>query len=173
VIDFTRSEDNLLGKLAEFREIFTSFAFKGKILAGAIEFLTQNIPHLKVIVTGISSGAGYANEVMKLLSQKDQVYALEAGLPFPYGEVETENILILNNEEDALAQGDKWQLACAYLSAPFKWIASKLRGEDKSLAWCVETPGHDYEWERPYVSPRIIAFLEEVVRDGREGSAGL
>ncbi len=164
LIEYKRTESgNLPDKIEEIKDIFNSYHSKAKRLASEVEFLTQNLPEVRVIITGLSQGAGYANEVMKLLETNLQVYSIEGGLPFFHEGLSSERVLNLNEKgtiPDALNQGNVWALTKAYLSAPFKWVAFRLQGNPRSLSMCWEPPGHIYHWENPEVRSQIIAFLE-------------
>ena len=149
--------------IGEIKESLNSFRTKAQRLATEVEFLTTNISDVKVIITGISQGAGYTNEVMKLLRENNQVYAIQAGLPFYYQESTSERVLNLSHNgisPDALSEGNEWGLAKAYLSAPFEWVAYRLQGKQVSFADCARVPGHEYYWNYPQVRDQITIFLE-------------
>jgi len=73
----------------------------------------------------------------------NNVFAVEMGAPFWSEEVASMNVLTLNNGgKDILSAGDKSQLLFSLIQAPFKWIVSRVEGENISLARALNIPGH-------------------------------
>jgi hypothetical protein len=165
VLTFPRTQPGLSGMVGEINNTLSYFAREAEILAAGVEFLTQQLPETDIILVGISQGAAFGNEVMKLLPDTPQVYGIEAGLPFAYEPFCTERNFIINYNgtvPDALAQGDFWGLSAAYLSSPFKWLYSKIQGEEtKRFGDYIQIPGHDYRWTYPRVSSQITDFLAD------------
>lgn len=77
---------------------------------------------------------------------------------------ESENILFLNNDgKDSLAKGDVKSLISALVKAPFKWIFSKINGQNLSFSQAIQAPGHKYSWSSLEISSQIVTFLEEKI----------
>jgi hypothetical protein len=47
----------------------------------------------------------------------------------------------------------------AYITAPFRWVKYRLQGKPEKFTYCINTPGHDYNWDYPEVHGRITDFL--------------
>ena len=149
--------------MSELQELLTGFPTKASDQVQVVEFLTQNRPNLKVIVTGLSQGGAYTNEVAKLLKSNDQVYGIAAGVPFFYSEIESDKTLVLEDngiESDALKEGDAPALVKTTIGAYVEWLWHGLDGGPLGAGAYYEPPGHDYHWEDPGVYPLISDFLE-------------
>jgi hypothetical protein len=164
VIPYKRTKNDFLGKIAGAKDFLNSFKSSSKILAEKIEFLTENLPDKKIIIAGLSAGGALVDETLGKVSPQIRVYAIAAGIPFWHNNFESENILLLdNNGKDSLAKGDIKSLISALVKTPFKWIFSKLNGENLTFSQALQAPGHEYSWSSPEVSSQIVTFLENKV----------
>ena len=165
VIPYARTKDDLLGKITGARDFLNSFQASSKILAEKVNFLTENLPDKKIILAGLSTGGALVDETMEKISEKSQVFSIEAGIPFWHNSLESENILQLNNNgKDSLSIGEIKTLIASLAKAPFKWILAKMNGEDLTFSQAIWAPGHEYFWDSPEVGPQIVIFLEEKIR---------
>lgn len=167
VVPYTRTKDNLLGKIAGTKDFLNSFNSSSEILAKDLEFLTKNLPDKKIIVAGLSAGGAFVDETMEKISDeaKNSVYAIAAGIPFWQETFKSENILQLNNNgRDSLAEGDVKSLALVLIKAPFKWISTKINGQNLTFSQAIQAPGHEYFWDSPEVGSQIVSFLEDKFR---------
>lgn len=145
------------------------FFFKGKsskagIMAAELEFIAQHINNLKVILIGVSQGAAFSNAVMRQPGELHQVYSIELGLFFPHmsRRVVTERTLAIDSNglmPDPMAHRNLKAGFKAYITAPFRWIKYRLRGKPEKFTYCINAPGHDYNWQYPEVQRQIIDFL--------------
>jgi len=130
-----------------------------------LEFLAENLPDKKIILAGLSAGGALVEETMAKISEEAQVYAVAVGIPFWQKTTESENILLLdNNGKDTLSAGEIKSLLFSLVKTPFRWIFSKINGQNLPLALSFQAPGHEYLWDLPEVGPQIISFLEEKFR---------
>jgi hypothetical protein len=109
VIEDIRTGDSLIEHLFEFKEDLTDYPSKSKVLAAKIDFLTQNISNLKVIITGQSNGAAFTSEVANRLKDNPNVYSIQVGIPFWHRVHEVGRSLVIDNSgigSDALADRD-------------------------------------------------------------------
>ena len=165
VIPYTRTKDDLSGKITGARDFLNSFQTSSEILAEKVNFLTENLPDKKIILAGLSTGGALVDETMEKISEKSQVFAIEAGVPFWHNSPESENILLLNNNgKDTLSTGEIKSLISALVKAPFQWISSKIKGKDLTFPQVLQAPGHDYLWDSPEVGFQIVTFLENKIR---------
>jgi len=165
VIPYIRTEDTLSGKIAGARDFLSSYSSSSKILAKKVEFLTENLPDKKIILTGLSAGGALVDEAMGKIETKASVYAIEAGVPFWIKTFEAENILQLNNNgKDSLSAGEIRTLLFTLVKAPFKWIFSKMNGQNLPFSQAFYVPGHEYSWSSPEVGSQITTFLENKIR---------
>ena len=145
------------------------FFFKGKssmaeVMAAELEFIAQHINNLKVILIGVSQGAAFSNAVMRQPGELHQVYSIELGLFFPHmsRRVVTERTLAIDSNglmPDPMAHRNLKAGFKAYITAPFRWIQYRLRGKPEKFTYCINAPGHDYNWQYPEVQQQIIDFL--------------
>lgn len=138
---------------------------KARIMAAELKFITQHFKDLKVILIGASQGAAFSNAVMRQLGELRQVYSIELGIFFPHmsRRVITERTLAIDSNgimPDPVAHRNLKAGFKAYITAPFRWMKYRLEGKPQKLTYCINVPGHEYNWEYPGVHPRIIDFLE-------------
>jgi hypothetical protein len=175
IIDDIRTGDSLIEHLFEFKEDLTDYPSKSKVLAAKIDFLTQNISNLKVIVTGQSNGAAFTGEVANRLKNNPKVYSIQVGIPFWHRVHEVARSLVIDNSgigSDALADRDmvaiiksNWGklLILNHVPSftPVDWFISRaaLILTSYKFGLGLLAPGHEYMWEYPGVGPVIEAFL--------------
>lgn len=150
--------------LWDFREQARFFVFKAKIMAAELRFITQNFSNLRVILIGVSQGAAFSNAVMQCDGELDQVTSIELGLPFIYKSkrVITGNTLAINSNglmPDAVMEWNVLTMLRMFSAAPLRWTIYRLKGKHTKLSYCVNMPGHDYNWEYPEVQRQIEEFL--------------
>jgi len=174
-VDDVRTGNGLMEYLFEFKEQLTHYPSKAKELAAKIDFLTNNISDLKVIVTGQSNGAAFAGEVIRRLEDNPEVYSIQVGVPFWHRVFETSRSLVIDNNgvgADALAERDILTLLKANLLkifvlnhvpsfTPIGWVISRaiLVFGPYNFGFGLQAPGHEYMWEYPGVGPVIKSFL--------------
>ena len=163
VIPYNRTKNTLLGKFTGAKGFLNSFDFPSEIMAEDLEFLVKNLPNKKIIITGLSNGAAFVNETYKKTSKevKNSVYVITAGTPFWSKYFESDNILQLNNNgKDSLVEGNIKSLVLSLIKAPYRWISSKVNGQNLTLSQAFQISGHKYFWSSSEVNPQIITFLE-------------
>lgn len=165
LIQHFRTEGGWREYIRDIKEQFHFFASKAKIIAAEVEFLTQHINNLKVILIGASQGAAFSNAVMQRLAELDQVYSIELGMIFTQKprRVVTERTLTIDGNglmPDAMMEWDIITIIKAFLAANFRWIKYWLQGRPRKFSLCVNVPGHEYNWEYPEVRHQIEDFLQ-------------
>ncbi|HPD19713.1 MAG TPA: hypothetical protein PLV95_00520 [Candidatus Pacearchaeota archaeon] len=157
VIPYYRTKETIIGKIGYVKEMFF-FPNESKDLAESIKKFIEENPKDKVLLAGLSNGASFVRAAMENLQGMNNVFAIEMGAPFWSEEVSSMNVLTLNNGgKDILSAGDKSQLLFSLIQAPFKWIVSRVEGENISLARALNIPGHQYVW--PEVETAVVPFL--------------
>ncbi|MBM4447507.1 MAG: hypothetical protein FJ023_09250 [Chloroflexi bacterium] len=175
VVDDIRTGDGLLEYLFEFKEQLTHYPSKAKELAAKIDFLTQQVTGLKVIITGQSNGAAFAGEVITHMEENPRVYSIQVGVPFWHRVSKASQSLVIDNNgigADALADRDLVGLLKANLVeifilnhapsfTPIDWVITRaiLVFWPYDFGLGLKAPGHEYLWEYPGVGPVIDAFL--------------
>lgn len=165
LVQYFRTGNSWQERLQDVREQFSFFASKAKIMAAELEFITRHIDNLKVVLIGISHGAGFSNAVMQQLTRLHQIYSIELGVFFPYlpRRVITKRTLALDSNglvPDAAVRRELMVGVRAYLAAPFRWLKHRLEGKSVKFSSCVNVRGHNYDWGYPYVRRRVVDFLE-------------
>jgi len=162
VVPYNRTKNGFLGKISSSRDFLNSFDFSSSNLAQEVDFLAENLPGKKIILTGLSNGDTFVNRTYEKISAntQDSVFVITAGAPFWVKTVKSDNALrIDNNGKDTLANGDIKYLLLALIETPFKWVFSKISGENLSLAQAAHAYGHDYLWSSSEVNSQIVTFL--------------
>jgi len=175
LIQHFRNYGGWLGHVRDCEEIYGFFSFKARELAAELKFLVSHINSIKIILIGISQGAAFNNAVMQHLDGLDRVYSIELGMFFlrRSWRVITERTLEIEGNglmPDAMME---WKLAPmlkAFCGAPFRWIKYQLQRKPMKFSHCINTPGHEYNWEYPEVRRQIEDFLS--LKFGTKGSLG-
>ncbi|MFC1900336.1 hypothetical protein ACFLYN_01955 [Chloroflexota bacterium] len=166
LIQYFRSDNGYREIIRDIREQMKFFSCKAKIMAAELDFLITHIEKLRIIMIGVSQGAAFSNAVSQELDGSDRVYDIELGIPFPYKSrrVITERTLALDSNglmPDSLMEWDVPVIVRTYLTAPFRWIKNRLQGRNVKFSYCINVPGHDYNWDYPEVQSQVEDFLTE------------
>ncbi len=150
--------------MGDVREQYRFFTSKAKIMAAELRFITQHLSTLRVIMIGVSQGAAFSNAVSQYLDGHDRIFSIELGTPFPYKSrrVITRKTLALDGNglmPDALMEWNVPTILKTYLTAPFRWIKYRLQGKRVKFTYCINLPGHDYNWDYPEVQRKVEEFL--------------
>jgi len=148
----------------QLRFFFKGESSKVKVMAAELKLIAQHINNLKVILIGASQGAAFSNTVMRQLGELHQVYSIELGLFFPHmsRRVITDRTLAIDTNgvmPDPMAHRNLKAGVKAYLTAPFRWTKYRLQGKPEKFTYCINAPGHNYNWEYPEVQRQIRDFL--------------
>ena len=164
---YFRSGDELWGRPSWIREgqfFLTGKSFRAEVFAAQLKFLTANLPQLKIILVGASQGAAFDNKVLMEMGADERVYSIELGTFFAHmrrRQLTKRNLAIDNNGfmKDPICQRDLWQGTKSYFKAFVRWFNYKIQGKPVKFTNCINTPGHEYQWEFPAVKGRITEFL--------------
>ncbi|MFQ5925466.1 MAG: hypothetical protein ACE5IE_05665 [Dehalococcoidia bacterium] len=159
LVQYTRTYATLWDFMKEIREMMLYYPTKARVLAAEVDFLTEHIQNLRVIVTGRSFGGMYSNEVMKLLEANPRVYSIQAGIMFFYRSFVPPRTLVMNDNgitPDSLARGDLWAIIRANFSRGLIY-----RAEEGHVGLYFRAPGHIYTWDHPGVRMQITSFLND------------
>ncbi len=150
------------GIIDEGVEMITSYPSKAKELACRVEFLTNHVPDLRVILTGESDGAVISDRSMNILRDNPQVYSIQTGPPFWHKPIMLDRTLVLDNNgrtPDTFSRGDiptmLWTSLEDLLGLP------QPEEESGRVLKFLRAPGHDYRWHYPSVCLQITDFLED------------
>lgn len=164
VVPYNRTKNGFLGKISSSRDFLTSFDFSSENLANEVNLLAENFPGKKIILAGLSNGSTLANRTYEKVSGqvKSSVYAVTAGAPFWAKKSDSQNVLnIHNNGKDTLAKGEIMDLLTSLAKTPFKWVISRMNGQNLTLAQAAHAEGHEYPWSSPEINSQVIGFLED------------
>ena len=136
------------------------------VMVAELKFITRHLRNLKIILIGASQGAAFSNAVLRQPDELRQIYSIELGIFFPHmsRRVLTERTLAIDSNgvmPDPMANRNLKLGFWAYLSAPFRWIKFRLQGRPERFSYCINAPGHDYNWQYPEVQRQIIDFLTQ------------
>ena len=160
LLNYKRTSETQLGRVKESIEVMTNCPSKAKDLARRVEFLTDNLPDLRVIVAGESNGAVVSDSTMNLLRDNQRVYSIQTGTPFWHKTIMLDRTLVLNSNgvvPDSFSQGDiptiLWATTkfCLGLSSP--------DDDPGHILYYLRAPGHDYSWQYPEVYSQIVTFM--------------
>ena len=160
MLDHNRTASTLNGRLSELMLAAGLYSLKAKDLASRVEFLTNHIPGIKVILTGVSNGTLICESVMNILRDIPQVYSIQLGPPFWSNTIVSDRSLAIRSNgivPDSFSQGDLFTIIRASLESLFG-ISQDNAGH---ILLHMGAPGHDYQWQYPEVHSQIISFLEQ------------
>ena len=161
-LEHQRTEGGLPGCLDELVERITGYRSKAEDLAYRLEFITNHIPDLKVIITGESTGTVICDRVMSILEDNLQVYSVQTGPPPWHKNIMLNRTLVMTNNgiiPDSYSQGDFGTLVWGNLRY---WFGLSQPVDDFGTPpHYIGAPGHDYWWQYPEVCSQITNFLDE------------
>jgi hypothetical protein len=159
VLNYRRTGSRFRDSVREFFEAIRRYPNKTKDLARRILFLLDNIPGVKVIIAGESTGTVISEKTIRFFKDDIDVYSIQTGMPFWHTPAVNERTLSMNDNGLRLDTFHYGQVR-AILWATFKsWFGIKLQ-PGTILSW-LKAPGHDYSWQYPGVSSAVVGFLNK------------
>ena len=162
VLNYRRTGGGITGCLKEFYEAATRYPHKAQDLAWRVEFLTDHLPKLRVIVAGESTGTVISDKTMRILKDKPQVYSIQTGTPFWHKPTELDRTLLMNSNGrgiDTFSYGNVPAMVWATVKGWFG-LTSPDDNPGSILSW-LKAPGHDYSWQYPGVCSEVVGFLDK------------
>jgi hypothetical protein len=172
LVQYFRSATGWKAVVNDIREQTHFFAHKARIMAAEMKFITEHLTDLKIIMIGVSQGAAFSNAVLQNMDGQERIFSIELGTPFFYKSrrVITDRTLTLDSNglmPDSLMEWNVPVILKTYLGAPFRWAKYKLQGKNIKFTYCINVPGHDYNWDYPEVQRQIEEFL--LTKFGKNG----
>jgi hypothetical protein len=161
ILNYRRTSAGIRGVLREFFEAASRYPSKAKDLAIRVEFLTENLPDVRVIIAGESTGTVITDKTMDLLKDDPRVYSIQTGTPFWHKPSATERTLLMNTNgatKDTFSYGDIPAMVWATVKSWFG-LSSPDDRPGNILFW-LKAPGHDYSWQYPGVYNQIVVFIK-------------
>ena len=158
VLNYRRTGSGLASSIKEFFEAAYRYPHKTKDLARRVEFLIDNLPTLKIIIAGESTGTVISEKTMRVLRDKPNVYSIQTGMPFWHRPVVQERTLSMNSNGRYIDTFSDGRVRAILWATVKSWIGKK-NNPGTILSW-LKAPGHDYSWQYPGVSSVVIKFLE-------------
>ena len=163
-LNYQRTADHLEGRLDELMSIISLYPAKARDLAFRVEFLTDHIPDLRVIVCGESNGTLICDMAMNILRDNPRVYSIQTGPPFWHKNIMLDRTLVMRSSgiiPDSFSQGGFFTMLSATLEDFFGFPRSgSISG---NILYYVGAPGHEYWWRTPGVYSQITGFLEQIL----------
>jgi hypothetical protein len=162
VLNYRRTSSGITGCIREFSEAVTRYPHKSRELAERVEFLTDHLPDLRVIVAGESTGTVISDKTMGILKDKPQVFSIQTGTPFWHKPATLDRTLLMNSNGkgiDTFSYGNIPAMIWATIKGWFG-LTSPDDNPGDILSW-LKAPGHDYSWQYPGVCSEVIRFLDE------------
>ncbi|MFC1902717.1 hypothetical protein ACFLX4_01435 [Chloroflexota bacterium] len=162
LLDYRRTGETLRGCVDETVEMMASYPSKARDLAVRVEFLTDNIPELRVIIVGESNGTVISDSAMNILEDNPRVYSIQTGPPFWHTNLMLDRTLVITDNgimPDSFSQGDFLTLIWSNLKSVFG--LSQPEDDSGRILYYVRAPGHEYRWNYPGVYSEILTFLRQ------------
>jgi hypothetical protein len=162
VLNYKRTSQGLRACINEFMEGAARHPSKAKDLAGRVEFLTANVPNLRVIVTGESNGTVITDSTMSILRDNPRVYSIQTGTPFWHKPTALDRTLLMNSNGRTIDTFSYGNVPAVVWATVRNWFGlfSKEDNPGTVLSW-LRAPGHDYSWQYPGVYSEVVKFLDE------------
>ena len=160
LIDYQRTRHGFNGIVGEIEELIGVQPAKAAELASRVEFLTQHLPDLRVILTGESNGATIADDTLRLLKDNPRVFAIETGPPVWHPSLKFERSLVIQHngvQADTFSNGDIILIMRSNAESAF----GIYHGGKGDIMLYIGAPGHYYNWDYPEVRRQIEEFLAE------------
>jgi hypothetical protein len=151
--------DNRALQLAEMLALHHKSSRK---FANTISDLLGRYPETSVVLVGLSNGATFVGQAMKLLKPEMQsrVSVLEFGPPWWNEYTDTPNTLLFDNGGDDVVAACRIDLEVASLFTGIgRSLWTKLADRPVPFSRAVHNPTHDYGW--PVVGTTIVPFLRD------------
>ena len=161
MLNYRRTGSGIFGCLREFFEVARRYPNKAKDLAWRVEFLTDNLPGLKVILAGESTGTVITDKTMGILKNIPRIYSIQTGTPFWHKPVTQDRTLLMNSNGagiDTFSYGNIPAMIWATIKGWMR-LSSPDENPGNILSW-LRAPGHDYSWQYPGVSSEVTSFLQ-------------
>lgn len=161
VLNYQRTSKGLRGCIREFFGELTHQSSKAAELARRIEFLTDRIPNLRVLIAGESTGTIISDKTMTILPENSRVYCIQTGTPFWYKPLSQVRTLLMNSNGQAVDTFSYGKISTMIWATVRGWFGLMPPEENRGtiLTW-LRAPGHDYSWQYPGVSSEVIKFLK-------------
>jgi hypothetical protein len=162
VLNYRRTSTGIRGCLSEFIEAATRYPRKSRDLAWRVEFLTENLPDLRIIVAGESTGTVISDKTMSILQDRPRVYSIQTGTPFWHKPSALERTLLMNSNGQGIDTFSYGNIPAMIWATVKSWfgLSSPEDNPGNILSW-LKAPGHDYSWQYPGVYSAVVTFLEE------------
>jgi hypothetical protein len=168
MLNYRRTSSGIRGCVREFVEAAARYPHKAEDLALRLEFLTDHIPDVKVIIAGESTGTVISDKTMLLLQDNPQVYSIQTGTPFWHKPNLSDRTLLMNSNGKAVDTFSYGNIPVMIWTSIKHWLGISSPEEEPGsiLSW-LKAPGHDYSWQYPGVYTEVEKFLRE--RIGHKG----
>ncbi|MBN1367529.1 MAG: hypothetical protein JW967_06365 [Dehalococcoidales bacterium] len=156
--------EHLMNFPEQLRYYISGKFFRAELLAAELNFLTGHINNLKIFLLGVSQGAAFGNTVMAYAGNNPNVFSIELGTFFVHMKrrVITNRTLAMDSNglmPDPVSSFRIKPALKAYSTAPYRWLKYRLTGKPEKFTYCINVPGHEYQWEFPNVGTKIGNFL--------------
>lgn len=161
VFNYSRTGRTLYGILREFVEASSHYPRKVNDLVGRVKFLMGQLPDLKIIIAGESTGTVISEETMRRFNGDTRVYSIQTGVPFWYRSCGGSRTWLINNNgkgPDVFSYGNVPVMLWATVKGFLGFVSASDKPGD-IFKW-LKAPGHDYSWQYPGVAAQIEEFLK-------------
>lgn len=150
--------------LKEMQFFFTGASRRAEIMAEGLKLIASNFKELKIILVGASQGAAFNNVAMQKIGHQQRIYSIELGTFFPHmpRRFLTERTLAIDSNgtmRDPMCHRNLWAGTKSYMAAFYRWTKGQIQRRPIKFTHCINTPGHEYNWEYPAVHKSIEEFL--------------
>ncbi len=157
IVQYFRTEDHLIGRIGYIKDYLFLFEKQGRHIFSMIKNTNK-----KILFLGLSNGALIADEIMEKAKDISNIFSIELGKPFFGVKSDNKNILLIENYEDELSNGNVLELfKTAFIYSWIRWIKNFIIGEGVSLNASFEIKGHNYPFQK--YKDQVVEFIDEKV----------
>ena len=162
VLNYRRTSSGLAAIFKEFYEAAMRYPSKAHELAMRVKFLTDNLPDLRVIIAGESTGTVISEKTMThSQGQPARLQYPDRGAVLASAHRARTDPSINNNGAtiDTFSYGNIPAMVWATVKS---WFGVKSPNETKGniILW-FRAPGHDYSWQYPGVYNNVVDFIKK------------
>jgi hypothetical protein len=163
LVDYKRTRHGFDGIVGETEVLLNLQPAKAKELAARVSFLTDNLPGIRVILTGESNGATIADDTLRLLEDNPRVFAVETGPPVWHSSLQFPRSLVIKNngeQADTFSNGNVPAIIRTNAESAF----GIYHGAQGNILLYIGAPGHYYSWDYAEVRSQVEQFVSGIVK---------
>jgi hypothetical protein len=162
ILNYSRTSRTFWGNIKEFIEASTRYPRKVIGMEKHVEFLVDNLPNLKLIIAGESTGSVLTEQTMDYFRDNPNVFSIQTGCPFWYKTIPQPRTLRLSSNGYGVDTFSYGNIPSMIWSTVKSWFGLSSPQENAGdVLKSLRAPGHDYSWKYDSINFGITEFLDD------------